>query len=332
MIDPKKLVAYQLVLTPPTNLHDYREDQPPGRRSRPSTAPPAAEPTAPAGEAANGQDGRPAVRRSAARLTVPVQDVKAFTNDPADPDIYMQRLLKRQAPPATPAAAEQPPSSSDEDDAWFDAQATPMPQAASSTPAGLGSAALTPHTAGHRQALGSRPRLGQRRSSTREITRAPRRAVKTVAAVAVLGLVAVTVAALSTSPPRPTRAIARMLPAAITPTSFDAYSAKTRPRLSLTSRTTVSRDRQRTHARPRPRRLPYRHPQTTSTRSQPTVTKTAPIVRPAPAVSTTTTSAQTPTYIPTTPKASSSPSASAANHQPAYGPKGTLGPGSSPNG
>jgi len=56
----------------------------------------------------------------------------------------MQRLLKRQAPPATPAAAEQPPSSSDEDDAWFDAQATTIPQAASRTPAAIGSAALTP--------------------------------------------------------------------------------------------------------------------------------------------------------------------------------------------
>lgn len=154
--------------------------------------------------------------------------------------------------------------------------------------------------------------------------------MKTVAAVAVFGLVAVTVAALSTSAQRPTRAAARVLPAAITPTSFDAYSAKTRPRLSLTGRTTVSRHRQRTHARPR--RVPRRHPQTTSTVSHPTVTKTAPIVRPAPAVSTTTTSAQTPTYIPTTPKASSTPSASAANDQPAYGPKGTLGPGSSPNG
>lgn len=286
----------------------------------------------PAGEPVNGQDGRPAVRRSASRLTVPDEDVEAFAGDQAPgagPD--MEQLLERPSSPAA-AVAEDAASLPDGGDAWFEAQATAIPRA-SSTPVGLGSAALGPNAAGRRQNAVSRARSRQHRSSSRKDIRSPRRAVMTVAAIAVLGLLALTVAVgLPTSSPHPTRAAASVSPSAITPTSFDAYSAKTRPRPSLTSRTTVSRHRRSAHARPRSRRHTRRHPRTSSTVIHPAVTRTAPVVRSAPAaITTTSTTAQTPAYTPT-PSASTTTSASVPRQQPAYGPNGTLGPGSSPNG
>lgn len=286
----------------------------------------------PAGEPVNGQDGRPAVRRSASRLTVPLEDVETFAGDQTPgTDPHMGQLLERPSSPAA-AVADDAASLPDEGDAWFEAQATTIPRA-SSTPAGLGSAALGPNAAGRRRKPVTRARARQHRSSSRKDVCSPRRAVMTVAAIAVLGLLALTVAVgLPTSAPHPTRTAARVSPSAITPTSFDAYSAKTRSRPSLTSRTTVSRHRRSAHARPRSRRHTRRHPQTSSTVTHPTVTRTAPVVRSAPAaITTTSTTAQTPVYIPT-PRASTTPSASVPSPQPAYGPRGTLGPGSSPNG
>jgi len=320
------------VLTPPTNLDDRRQNRPSGRRSRQSAAGPAAEPTVPAREPVNGQDGRPAVRRSASRLTVPVEDVEAFAGDqPPGTAPRMEQLLERQSSPAA-AVAEDAASLPDEGDAWFDAQATTIPQS-NSTPAGLGSAALGPNAAVHRQTPVSRARAKQHRSSSRKDVRSPGRAVMTVAAIAVLGLLTLTVAVgLPTSAPRPTRAAARVLPSAISPTSFDAYSAKTRPRPSLSSRTPVSRHRRSAHARPPSRRHTHRHSRTSSTITHPAVTRIAPVVRSAPAATTTTsTTARTPVYTPT-PRATTTPSASVPSPQPAYGPNGTLGPGSSPNG
>lgn len=286
----------------------------------------------PAGEPVNGQDGRPAVRRSASQLTVPAEDVETFAGEqPPGTVPHTGQLLERQSSPAA-AVAEDPASLPAEGDAWFDAQATTIRQA-SSTPVGLGSAALGQNAASRQQKPVSRARARQHRSSSRKDVRSPRRAVMTVAAIAVLGLLALTVAiGLPTSAPHPTPTAARVLGSAITPTSFDAYSAKTRPRPSLSSRTPVSSPRRSAHARPRSKRHTRRHPRTSSTVIHPPVTRTATVVRSAPAVITTTsTTAQAPVYTPTA-SASTTTAASVPRQQPAYGPNGTLGPGSSPNG
>jgi len=157
----------------------------------------------PAGEPVNGQDGRPAVRRSASRLTVPLEDVETFAGDQTPgTDPHMEQVLERQSSRAAAVAADAA-SLPDEGDAWFDAQATTIPRA-SRTPVGLGSAALGQNAAGRRQTAVSRARERQHRLSSRKDVRSPRRAVMTVAAIAVLGLLALTAAVgLPTSAPHP---------------------------------------------------------------------------------------------------------------------------------